>query len=371
MGKQILVNSTRALCAEITVRALLQDVKAERQKAAEIPEEELGADELLIGDASELRETSDGRLILTVGKFGCQYELLDTTAGVRAYVNQYGTKRLWAGFFNMKVIDHYTGAPVAVLVFSASIQEYHKYPDILEMAIENMGEQVPRAVVADRGFAIKSVYEANTKKGIASVIPWRKTSTGPDRELYDTDKYDRHGIPRCKYCGATTRFVRFNKQNPEPRLTVACELGITPNCRDKQQTIYCKVDWRYLLPLWRTTEEYLALRDSHDRYERVHHHWRTRYRVGADDHALRPKRKGVKCQMLRAQAALLIEWLRVAARQGWNGSARRNLREPEAATGGRLDDFLESRRLWNLHMPYGPKAVELGVGEMRPPPPPD
>ena len=66
-----------------------------------------------------------------------------------------------------------------------------------------------------------------------------------------------------------------------------------------------------LLPLWRTDPDYLALRNSHDRYERVHHHWRVRWRSGADDHSLRPKRRGRDCQQLRASAALLIEWLMI------------------------------------------------------------
>lgn len=80
---------------------------------------------------------------------------------------------------------------------------------------------------------------------------------------------------------------------------------------EKRQTVRCANSWRMLLPLWRTDPDYLALRNSHDRYERVHHHWRVRWRSGADDHSLRPKRRGRDCQQLRASAALLIEWLMI------------------------------------------------------------
>jgi hypothetical protein len=74
------------------------------------------------------------------------------------------------------------------------------------------------------------------------------------------------------YCGAESRFVRFNKANPSPRLWYRCADGAaTLNC-SKTQSISCATDWRLLVPLWRNTETYLALRDAHQRYERVHHH---------------------------------------------------------------------------------------------------
>jgi hypothetical protein len=49
----------------------------------------------------------------------------------------------------------------------------------------------------------------------------------------------------------------------------------------------------------------------------VHHHWRVRYAVGADDHMHRPNRKGLPCQQLRANAALLIKWMMIFWREGW------------------------------------------------------
>src|SRR5690606_6333430 len=119
----------------------------------------------------------------------------------------------------------------------------------------------------------------------ASVMPWRKRGPRTKRAAEDADTHDRHGIPRCKHCGAETRFVRFAKANPKPRLWFQCLVGTGP-CA-KTQSIYCERDWRLLLPLWRTSETYMALSQARSRYARVHHHWRQRYRVGSHDHMLR------------------------------------------------------------------------------------
>jgi len=174
----------------------------------------------------------------------------------------------------------------------------------------------PRAAAAapprDRGYSVSSVFEHNTRRGIASVFPWRASGSRLNREQEDCDTHDRHGVVRCKHCGAPTRLASFAKtagvsgtaENGEttyrgPRLYVLCEQPVTEACQ-KRQSIACETSWRMLLPLWRTDPTYLALRHSHDRYERVHHHWRVRWRSGADDHSLRPKRRGRDCQQLRA-----------------------------------------------------------------------
>jgi len=130
----------------------------------------------------------------------------------------------------------------------------------------------------------------------------------------------RHGIVRCKTCGGPTEFVSFARsagKGRTPRLYVTCAMP-TEECQGRQP-IGCAENWRMLLPLWRTDATYLALRHSGKRYERVHLHWRQRYRVASDDHNLRPKRKGLACQQLRANAALLLEWLQICWREGAQG----------------------------------------------------
>jgi hypothetical protein len=366
--------------AKYPARATNAEVRALRhQHSADAP-----TDAPDLGDADEVEEDESGRVRIRVGK--CWYRTLDGSAGVRAYTSSTGkVRRFWHGFYNMKAIDHYTGAPVSIHIFSASRQEYHGYPALLEQTLETLGEgNEPRAIVADRGLSISSVFEMNTRHGIASVIPYRKPFAGRKkvrRSENDTEAYDRHGVPRCKHCGGVSRYHNFNAK-PSPRLWFRCQMPRTAEC-EKVQSIACSRNWATLIPLWRTEEAYFALRESHDTYERVHHLFRARYRVGADNHALRPKRIGLPWQQLRANAALLVEWLRILHREDWLGSARRKQREvrrrERVRNGLGWQDFLNSRNRAGLNRPYGPKAEALGLtgpssldpDEMAHPPPGD
>jgi hypothetical protein len=131
------------------------------------------------------------------------------------------------------------------------------------------------------------------------------------------------------------------------------------------QSIACSRDWTTLLPLWRTEEAYFALKESHEAYERVHHLFRTRYCVGADNHSMRPKRIGLPWQQLRANAALLVEWLRILHRENWLSSARRAGRRANGRErtyhGFAWRKFLRFRNREGLNRPYGPKADALGL----------
>lgn len=304
----------------VSAAATTPVVRAERhlKSAQREPEPSEMREDTDIGDAREIKR-EPGRLRVKVG--GCWYEVLDPTAGIRAYIRNGKVKRFWVGFYNAKAIDHFVGAPVSVRITSASTQEYFTYPELFLAAYENTG-QLPAAVVADRGYSVSSVFEHNTRLGVGSVMAWRASGARIDRAAEDRDEHDRHGVVRCKHCGAPTRFVSFSKtagakrgkEMRGPRLYVQCEQPVTPGC-ETRQSIGCDVSWRMLLPLWRDTSTYLALRHSHDRYERVHHHWRTRWRSGSDDHSLRPKRRGRDNQQLRANAALLTEWLMICWRE--------------------------------------------------------
>ena len=72
-----------------------------------------------------------------------------------------------------------------------------------------------------------------------------------------------------------------------PRLRYRCTLPLTPECHTNH-TINCKADYTRLLPLWPTHEPYVILREAHTEYERIHHHNRRRYRIGADSLASAP-----------------------------------------------------------------------------------
>jgi hypothetical protein len=251
-----------------------------------------------------------------------------------------------------------TRAIVAIDVTSSSVNEHVSYPDLLDKTISAIGDK-PRAVVGDRGFSIGAVFERNTREGIASVFPYRKFGQ-IDRADLDTERYDRYGVPRCQHCGGESMFVRFNAE-PSPRMWFECSDQTTPECA-REQTISCSHNWRLLLPLWRTSEAYWALKESHGEYERVHHLWRGRYRVGGDTHISRPKRISIGWQQLRANAAILIEWLRVLDRQGSLGSVRRNPNTDRRRDVPRAyARFLRLREWFRPNLPYGLRAEALGL----------
>jgi hypothetical protein len=335
-------------------------VRELRHKATtEAPPEQLNDEN--DGDPADEEQLDEGvQATATEGRYrrvqigGCWYRTLDKSAGIRAYTNARGTTRFWHGFYNTKAIDHCTHAPVAVLVTNASTQEFDLYPGLLDHVERNVGVR-PRAVVADRGFSIKKVFRWNTERGIASVIHWRK-ATAAERKR-DTARYDRHGVPRCTRCGGPTEFVRFNHE-PTPRIWFRCTLSPTQECRGVQ-SIACSADWRALVPLRRDDPVYLELRRSHKSFEAVHDYWRDRYKVAAADIGQRPKRTGDEWQQLRANAALLIEWLRMSHLHGWLGGGRVPCRASQRLSRGNeaAVRMLQFRTRIGLDSYYGPAAV--------------
>ncbi len=277
-------------------------------------------------------------------KDGCWYWTSDEDAGLRAYTGKGGRSgRVWVGFYNMKAIDHYTGAVIAAINTPAYVNEADSYPLLLEHAIENSGK-TPRAVIGDRGFGFNKVYETNTRKGIVSVFPWRKQTKGEDRRSTATAFYDEHGIPRCPTCGGEGRQTRFSPV-PYPRIWFECPDGCG------ESSVACSKGWRHLIPLPRTSETYFALKQSHSHFEKAHWRWRDQWLVGADNPSNRPRRRGIACHELRTQAALLLEWMIVCYREGWLGGPRINQnRKNESRAIKTLRRFLRHRVNEGLHL---------------------
>jgi hypothetical protein len=304
---------------------------------------------------------------------GCWYRTLDTEAGIRAYMGPRGARRFWHGYYSGKAVCHFAHGTIP-RVENASRQEYDLFEDHYDRVCELIGAP-PQTVVGDKGYSVASVFEKCTRNGTAPVFPWRPG--GGDYKRHDKDTHDRHGVARCKHCGGPTSFVRFSIGDPtkpaeerNPRLWVRCLIGAKPEC-GKDQTIACSNDWRLLLPLWRTDPLYHELKESHGSYEGVHDYWRDRYNVAADNLANRPKARGIGWHRLRAYVASLIDWLRILAREGWLGSARRNHEQPERPhreagerAAHRLADY---RARIGIVEPYGDKAVELELGDRVPP----
>lgn len=316
----------RAAAGTRPTRVDTKQARADRQQLnAEEPPEGPNDERLRAPDKVEFVERG-GRPMKRVLVGGCWFVTNDIDGGIRAYMGPRGAKRFWHGYYSGKAQDHFTDG-VIPRVTSASEQEYDLFEEHYDKVVELVGAP-PETVVGDKGLSVASVFEKCTRNGTATVVPWRPG--GGDGKRHDKDTHDRHGIPRCKHCGGPTTFIRFSvgdrSMAPEkrnPRLWVRCLIGGEDGCA-KDQTIGCSTDWRLLVPLWRTEGLYHKLKESHGAYEGAHDWWRDRYKVAADNLANRPKVRSIRWHRLRANVACLIDWLRICAREGWLGSARRN-----------------------------------------------
>jgi hypothetical protein len=305
-----------------------------------------------------------GREITRIRMNGCWYRTLDTDAGIRAYKGKNGKiRKFWHGYYNTKAICEFVETPTVVYVSSASKAEFHTYDDVLHHIKETSG--TPRSVIADKGYSVERVFKTNTEQGILTVSPFRAGNKAT-RPEYATDEYDEHGVPLCKHCGCEGTFVSFTVK-PKPRILYRCSINcpgsLDANGNPTRQSIYCEKKWRLLLPVFRTSELYLALRQGIGTKERVHGYWRRRYHVAGTDVDNRIKRNGIGARQLRANAALLIEWLVLTYRQGWLGGKKRNHAVPRVI---RAEKALDSFRKYRAS---AARAQALGLTPVGAPPP--
>lgn len=223
----------------------------------------------------------------------------------------------------------------------------------------------------DRGYAHKSVFEHNTRRGVGSVFLWRKPRYDIQREQFDTEKFDRHGIPRCNHCGGPgyTRGEGLGLAftDGQPRIRFICQIGYTSECKDKVQSVNCSHEWRLLVPIDRLTETYHALRRSHNNYERIFRHGRERYEYAGNELCIRPKlRRCVPAQNLRGAATLLLDWFRVCLRHGWLGNHKnRSTEQPVRRNDkGAIERLRQTRQKLGLNRSYGVMAVFAGAAEV-------
>jgi hypothetical protein len=264
--------TARGEVAKRPQRASTDQARETRQRKAELPTGEELAAAHSDGRWEELQELDDGRVRLKTEKHW--YRTLDPTAGVRAYTRDGKLIRFWHGYYVQQAVSHLVGAPLAVVVASASKNEKDIYLDLTFPQLAQNTGTLPQTMTADRGFAWGQVYEFNTRHRVASVMPFRKRSA-VDRP-HDEETHDRHGVPRCQYCGGATRFIR-DAVKPYPRIWFRCESGAvgaprTAECV-KEQSVACSKDWRMLTRLWQTDERYQELRATHSMYERTHSQW--------------------------------------------------------------------------------------------------
>jgi hypothetical protein len=333
-----------------------------KQQAAVSPEK----DEIVPSGPDGAGKSTRKRRVLV---HGCWYRTRDPDAGVRAYTGPRKASRFWVGYYGGKAIDHFTGG-VIPSVDDARRQEYYIFPELYDSVCKALGGEAPETAVADRGMSVKSCFEHVAKNGTAAVFPWRPAG-GEWNKRHDKDTHDRHGMKRCAHCGGPMEQTRFSANNGKPRLWFRCTLQTTADCA-KDQTISCSTDWRLLVPLARTDALYHELKKSHQSYEAAHDYWRDRYKVCADNLGVRPKVVSLDWHRLRANVACLIDWLRIASKNGWLSSvvaAVRHVGERKFKRAGRsaATSLVNMRTRMGLNIPYGAKAVLLGLGKALPP----
>ena len=258
-------------------------------------------------------ETADGVRFTSGGHW---WRSRDHDAGARSYTD----KKAWHGFMCVKATDMHTGAVLAIRIIPAHRQEAHALPEVYAAITDAVGAN-PIAMVGDKGYSINSVFEFLTARDTTPVFPWRDFAHGRQPVAPAGDRWDRHGIPLCPGCELPGDFVRFSPGGSRegPRIWYRCTMPSTDACSGQHSIATSRAPKR-LLPIWRTSPVYAALRSQMGVYERVHEAWRVNYMVGGKTLRDRPRRIGIPCQQLRANAALIVEWLWTSMRQGWIGS---------------------------------------------------
>lgn len=319
-----------------------------------------------------LEESADqtGRYPHYVMLGGHRYGYLDPDAGVRAYTKGKKLRKAWLGGLAQYAVDGFTGGTLATNLFAANKNEWMEYATTAERVERALGCR-PGLMTGDRGISIESVFEWNTRRGIASAIPFRMPNQKVDRQGLRCEEVDEHGVVRCQFCGGPCtqegpRLGLMFTKSGEPRIRVRCLSPNTPDCIVHTQIkdpAKIKYGWRLLVPISRMTERYHAARNTHNTFERIFHHTRQRYSAIGNNETGKLKRFGLQVHRLRCAVARFLEWYRICLRHGWIGNhGRINTREVRQRRGDRrLRSTLLTRRERGLNIPYGPPAWALGL----------
>lgn len=163
----------------------------------------------------------------------------------------------------------------------------------------------------------------------------------------ETDLVDIHGIPKCRSCGLSLDITKTSGANGHPRTWGRCPMPSAPECHG-EQSISSSKDWRALGLVPRTSEIYSAVYGQIQPAERAHEQMRALFGVGGKTLRERIRRIGRPAQQLRANAALLLQWVIVMARQGWLGNRPERVQPEVVPTGHFFKKVIRARRLASL-----------------------
>ncbi|MGH7609781.1 MAG: hypothetical protein ACREOD_07615 [Candidatus Dormibacteria bacterium] len=312
--------------------------KALRQARATEPAEDSQQDVSVEGLKSIAIDSEE-----VVGRNGRRYRAgnhwwfcSEPDAGLRTYSRRGTVFKSWLGYLAIEVVDHFTQAPVASVLIPANRQEEALYEEVFAIARQNLGGVIPFSVCADAGYAYDHIYRHNSNLGVTTVTPYRRRRQQDSKRRPTTIYCDSQGTPSCRHCGRTdTVRTRFAVQRGKGRIWFRCKY---PDCGG-EQTVLCDMAPQHLLPIERDELAFKAMQHMGRPSEQKHQHLRSNYQVGPVSYAIRPKRKGIACQQLRATAAMVIDWLRVLHRAGWLGTPTKV--DDPIDDGAAFIDFLE------------------------------
>lgn len=294
---------------------------------------------------------------------GHVYETRDPFASIRHYVGGQDGKT-WHGKLQVKLVDHFTGAVLGVADVPAHINESRLLKPMLRQVMQVIG-RAPLMVTTDSAHWFAESSEWLAKFGSQHVGGYRDGHTWPEH-------FDDTGHGRCEHCGGPATH-QWYEDDEYPVNVLGCTTMATPRCRKTfRRAVSAAPRLLGPIPATKTAWQYAAR--VHSISEQVNKSWRSRYRSACKHYENIPKRVSQHVATLRAQFALLVEWLSVCLRMGWiciDGFSAHYEGEPVVHV-GRLEAAkakLAEWRLRGLDKPIGKVAHELGIGPLEHPPP--
>lgn len=296
---------------------------------------------------------------------GHWWETRDRFAGVRYYEGKNGGRgKFWHGRLQVKLVDHFTGAPIVIIDIPAGTNESKALKPMVTRACEVLGRG-PQALSTDSAH-----WYDSTSNWLASIgcqhIGGDRRGTTPPTEVDDL------GGAHCPHCNGLAPQQSFTDRD-YPNSKHACQHQLSDECGGDFR-LATSVAPRRLGPIPRSTEEWWYMQFCHSNLENVNRTQRSRYGTAQKHYDYAPKRVSPHVQTLRAQMGLLIEWLRIGLRLGYlHLPGFKHLYEGTPTVYRNLikqaKDKLAEREKRGMQFPFGPRAAELGIGPPEHPPP--
>ena len=134
------------------------------------------------------------------------------------------------GGFGSKVhlMTEATGLPIRLILTQGNRNECPMFTPLLSQSLANSGGRLPMRLAADRGYSADQLRAGLEQRGIACVIPYRKTEHLRDRVDHDAAAYKgRNVIERCVGRLKRMRRIGTRYEKLAANYTAMLTLGMT------------------------------------------------------------------------------------------------------------------------------------------------